>query len=439
MATKSSAVPLQAERFPPVDRAGLGGLAKLFEDLLEKAREAALEPAKVKKLRTWNTTEVAALLEMTDDALRRRLKRDLAEQETAKDAAPGNTPLPQGTAKNGRRYFTLEEIHALQKALWPQPKRDPTRDAPLVLSIANFKGGVSKSTTALHLAQYLVLHGYKVLLIDLDAQATLTQQFGILPHIDVPETETPLPLFESAAGAQSLRNAIRKTYWHNLDLVCSNLAFYGAEFSLASRLTRALESGEAFRFYRVLAEGLETVKQDYDVVVLDTAPSLSFVNSNAIFAIDAFVVAMPPAMLELQSGGLFFRWLEELLRLFEQAEIEDKVYDFVALLITRMKTAPHDGQPQRTRAAHEEIRDWLRTYFPNHIVTTPMLESDALRKASQELLSLYEVQTRETDRRTFGRALNAMNAVNAEIESAIQAAWQRRRERNKTEASAPSS
>ena len=65
-----------------------------------------------------------------------------------------------------------------------------------------------------------------------------------------------------------MRSAIRKTHWHDLDLLASNLAFYGAEFSIASRLA----SEEGFNFFTVLANGLETVKHDYDVVIMDTAP-----------------------------------------------------------------------------------------------------------------------------------------------------------------------
>ena len=69
-----------------------------------------------------------------------------------------------------------------------RPRRDPAIDKSIVLALANFKGGVAKTTSSVHLAQYLCLRGYRVLLIDLDAQASLTQLFGILPHTEVPET-----------------------------------------------------------------------------------------------------------------------------------------------------------------------------------------------------------------------------------------------------------
>jgi chromosome partitioning protein len=391
-------------RFPPVGIAEITQLAELAEDLLERARNVALEPSRVKKLRKWNAAEVAALLGLSDDSFRRRLKK---------------TPdIPQGETVNGRRLFTLEDIHNLQTVLGLRPRRDST-DKSIVLALANFKGGVAKTTSSVHLAQYLCLRGYRVLLIDLDAQASLTQLFGILPHTEVPESQTALPYFEgerlgSENWTGTLRSAIRKTHWHDLDLLASNLAFYGAEFSIASRLARE----EGFNFFTVLANGLETVKHDYDVVIMDTAPSLSFVNSNALYAVDGIVITMPPAMMDLQSAGLFFRWLVELVDLFNRVGPE-KVYDFLAILMTKMKA--NDD-------VHETISNWIRTRFPKFTISAPMLETKVLQKIGPEILTAYEVQTYEGDSRTFERAIQAMNVVNAEIEGAIQNVWRRARQ-----------
>ncbi len=403
-------------RFPPVGLAEITQLAELAEDLLERARNVALEPSRVKELRKWNAAEVAALLGLSDDSFRRRLKK---------------TPdFPQGETINGRRLFTLEDIHNLQAVLGLRPRRDPAIDKSIVLALANFKGGVAKTTTSVHLAQYLCLRGYRVLLIDLDAQASLTQLFGILPHTEVPETQTALPYFEgerlgSENWTGTLRSAIRKTHWHDLDLLASNLAFYGAEFSIASRLARE----EGFNFFTVLANGLDTVKQDYDVVIMDTAPSLSFVNSNALFAVDGIVITMPPAMMDLQSAGLFFRWLAELVDLFNRVGPE-KVYDFVAILMTKVKL--NDD-------VHETISNWIRTRFPRFTISAPMLETKVLQKIGPEILTAYEVQSYEGDSRTFERAIQAMNLVNAEIEGAIQNVWRRARQAKGEPAQRPAS
>jgi chromosome partitioning protein len=413
MAQSTSALPDSSDatedvsdptRFPPVGIAEITQLAELAEDLLERARNVALEPSRVKKLRKWNAAEVAALLGLSDDSFRRRLKK---------------TPdIPQGETVNGRRLFTLEDIHNLQTVLGLRPRRESS-DKSIVLALANFKGGVAKTTSSVHLAQYLCLRGYRVLLIDLDAQASLTQLFGILPHTEVPESQTALPYFEgerlgSENWTGTLRSAIRKTHWHDLDLLASNLAFYGAEFSIASRLARE----EGFNFFTVLANGLETVKHDYDVVIMDTAPSLSFVNSNALYAVDGIVITMPPAMMDLQSAGLFFRWLVELVDLFNRVGPE-KVYDFLAILMTKMKA--NDD-------VHETISNWIRTRFPKFTISAPMLETKVLQKIGPEILTAYEVQTYEGDSRTFERAIQAMNVVNAEIEGAIQNVWRRARQ-----------
>jgi chromosome partitioning protein len=413
MAQSASALPDSSDaiedisdptRFPAVGIAEITQLAELAEDLLERARNVALEPSRVKKLRKWNAAEVAALLGLSDDSFRRRLKK--------------TADIPQGETVNGRRLFTLEDIHNLQTVLGLRPRREST-DKSIVLALANFKGGVAKTTSSVHLAQYLCLRGYRVLLIDLDAQASLTQLFGILPHTEVPESQTALPYFEgerlgSENWTGTLRSAIRKTHWHDLDLLASNLAFYGAEFSIASRLARE----EGFNFFTVLANGLETVKHDYDVVIMDTAPSLSFVNSNALYAVDGIVITMPPAMMDLQSAGLFFRWLVELVDLFNRVGPE-KVYDFLAILMTKMKA--NDD-------VHETISNWIRTRFPKFTISAPMLETKVLQKIGPEILTAYEVQTYEGDSRTFERAIQAMNVVNAEIEGAIQNVWRRARQ-----------
>jgi len=80
-------------RFPPVGIAEITQLAELAEDLLERARNVALEPSRVKELRKWNAAEVAALLGMSDDAFRRRLKKtaDIPQGETVNTGTNGAT------------------------------------------------------------------------------------------------------------------------------------------------------------------------------------------------------------------------------------------------------------------------------------------------------------------------------------------------------------
>ena len=166
-------------RFPPVGLPELQSLAARASDLMQRARNAALEPNHQKILRKWGISEVAELLGTNADSLARRLKK--------------KPELPQGEIDGRKRLFTLTELHAVQADMGLLPHRDPTTDAPVTIAVCNFKGGVAKTTTSIHLGQYLALRGYRVLMIDPDAQASLTQLFGILPHLEVDTADTVLP------------------------------------------------------------------------------------------------------------------------------------------------------------------------------------------------------------------------------------------------------
>ena len=401
----------------PFRRLALAELEELVQsaqELIESVRDAAIEPNRTKTLRGFTASEVCRYLgDISMDTLYRRLKKD--------------TTLPQGTQISARRReFTVGEIHLLQRAFAPSPKRPPAQE-PLILSVCNFKGGVAKTTTTAHLAQYLCLMGYRVLLVDLDAQASLTQMFGILPHSEVPTENTARPYFEgptvNGAGERNpdwtgtLKTAIQKTHWPQLDLIPSNLGLYGAEFALARRV----RDEENFLFYRVLREGLDGVKQDYDVVLLDTAPSLSFVNSNALFAADALVITLPPAPLDVQSASLFYELIASVVRTIDQVQGDAKAFEFAAVLLTRFR--PKDKN-------HQRIASWIRTYLKDTF-TNPMVQTVVLERLGLKLLTLYEADPQdeatkyEGDRRAFERALEAMNDVNREIEQSIQAVWAR--------------
>ncbi len=389
----------------PVDSTGIADLARRAADLNQTIRDLATHPNHRKTLRKFVGSEVAALLDLKVETLYRRLDR--------------NPRLPQGSTPNPRRReFTLEETFVLREAFKLPPKRAPGQPG-LIGSICNFKGGVAKTTTAAHLAQYLVMRGYRVLLVDLDAQASLTQLFGILPHTEVGDEETVRqflegPRFRGTPNPKwtgDLRYVVQQTHWHNLDLIPSNLGVYGSEFAIAARL----RDEEGFAFHRPLAEGLAPLRQDYDVIILDTAPSLSFVNSNAMFAADGLLITLPPAMIDLQSSSLFFELVAELMEAFNRTEPVPKTYDFASVLLTRVR--PNDG-------THTQITKWIRQFFPQETCAHTMVQSSALEKVGPELLTLYEVAEYDGDRRTLERAIDAMNSVNGEVEMLIRRSLQ---------------
>lgn len=151
------------------------------------------------------------------------------------------------TDNRGRRLYSAEEIDQIRSVMARTGRNGeaylPGRregDNLQIISIVNFKGGSSKTTTAIHLAQRYALRGYRVLAVDMDPQASLTTMFGFRPEIEFAETgtiydalryEDPVPLSQ----------VIRKTYFHNLDLVPAGLMLSEYETETAYALQHRVE------------------------------------------------------------------------------------------------------------------------------------------------------------------------------------------------------
>jgi chromosome partitioning protein len=155
-----------------------------------------------------------------------------------------------------------------------------------VVALANQKGGVAKTTSVASLGAAFAERGERVLLIDLDAQACLTFSLGVDP--DTVETS----INEVLVGKASVADAVVSCA-EGLDLVPSVIELAGVEAQLLSRPGREY----------VLRTALETVVDDYDVVLLDCSPSLGVLTLNALTAANGLVIPMPCEMLSHRGVG----------------------------------------------------------------------------------------------------------------------------------------
>jgi len=391
------------QRVPPAGLAEIQVITDRAAHVLQAAVNAALAPDLKKTLRKWNQTETANILGIS----RQTLDRWLDEE---------GVPTGERPAGKGHRLFSLEEIHKIQEIKGLRPWRDPKTDACMVLAFANFKGGVAKSTTAVACAQFLARKGYRILFVDVDPQASSTTAFGFRPDQDIEAHQTMGPWLRGPKFVEdpsdwtgTLASAIQPTYWHGLDLIAGNLALYGTEFALASRRLQ----DPYFNFYRVMSEGFATVKSRYDIIIIDTPPSLSYLTTNAIFAADGLIMPVPPAMLDFASSVSFFRLLTELLGFINKIEELPKVYRFVAALVTKM-------EPKKPE--HVAIEDWLRSAFSNRLLRGTIGLSSVI-KLGEDIRTPYEMDKCDGDRRTLQRALDFLDPVNLEIEQLVRSQW----------------
>ena len=143
-----------------------------------------------------------------------------------------------------------------------------------IIAIANQKGGVGKSTTAINLSACLAEKGKKVLTIDLDPQGNTTSGLG------VDKNEAEASLYELMLGECSWEDAVMKNVMKHLDLIPSNVNVSGLEIELLE-----IENKEY-----VLRDALKGNISKYDFVIMDCPPSLSMMTINALTAADSVLV-----------------------------------------------------------------------------------------------------------------------------------------------------
>ncbi len=341
----------------------------------------------------FSITRVADLVGRTGTAIR----------EAEKD---GRLPVVPRTQSGRRVGYTLAEVNTMRGVFGTRPWRDPA-DPLAIIAVQNFKGGVGKSTVSVHLAQYLAIRGYRVCLVDCDSQGSSTTMLGYVPDLDISEDDTLYPFIRDAEMS-SLAYAVRETHWDGLWLIPANLRLYSAEYELAARIAHREQ-----RLLNRLSEGIASIAEYFDVIILDPPPALGTVSLSVMRAANALLVPIPPTVVDFTSTASFLAMLHESIGVLEERGLPIDLR-WIRFLATRA-----DEQKSMQR----ELLQVMRNLFGESMLRTVLRDSAEIDNASARMMSVYELEQPVTSRETYQRCITYLNAVNAEIEMQIRLTW----------------
>jgi chromosome partitioning protein len=269
-------------------------------------------------------------------------------RETLDSGQPG-APAPDGDPDLTAPAMVDTEAAARAARVTFQIRTTPG-EFQHVLTVANQKGGVGKSTTAVNLGAYLALAGARILVIDLDPQGNATTGLG-LDHRHLEQS-----VYDVLTGEVEAQDAVRRTMVANLDVLPSTIDLAGAEVELVSAISRESR----------LQRALQAVRPVYDTILIDCPPSLGLLTVNALAAADALLIPIQCEYYALEGLGQLLRNVD-----LVRANLNPE------LAIGGIVLTMYDG---RTRLAEQVVQE-VRKHFSDLVYQTVVPRSVRLSEA----------------------------------------------------------
>jgi chromosome partitioning protein len=293
----------------------------------------------------------------------------------------GRLPEPDmitnAASRNVRAGYTLDQINSMREVFGTSPHK-PNGTQAITISIPGGKGGSWKTATTAHFAQWLSLQGYRVLAIDIDAQAHLSMYFGYHPEINTKSDDTILPYM--LGEKSSLDYCIKTTAWPNLNIIPSHLQM--------QRLESEIQAADLpYMQHQMIQAGLEQLKNDYDVILIDGHPDLGIGTTNMICASDVVLIATSAEVNDINSTCQLMGLISDI---YSETGLEHTHEPYVRILPTKL-----GGE---NTSSHKNLLD-MKRFWGGMPLANGVYFTDEVGKGQRRNATIYE-QADSTERST---------------------------------------
>ncbi len=238
-----------------------------------------------------------------------------------------------------------------------------------IISVANQKGGVGKTTTTINLSTILAKKGKKVLLIDADPQGNATSGLGV-------DKEVEISTYDVLVNDSTLQEAVQETNIKKLKVCASNMNLAGAEVELVSMMSREQR----------LKEKIEYIKQEYDYIFIDCPPSLGLITLNSFTASDSVLIPVQCEYYALEGLGQLLNTINLVKKhLNKDIEIEGALLTMYDI---------------RTNLSNQVVKE-VKRYFDNKVYKTVIPRNVRLSEAPSYGMPITEYDPRSKGAKSY--------------------------------------
>jgi chromosome partitioning protein len=360
-----------------------------MDRLIKQAKAGGISPHTTRTMRLYTTKEACLMIGKSTTSLYNAEIQGIIQK-------------PKVNSATGRRVgYSLEAINKLRSHFSIRPPNLPKNTVGrlgITAALYNFKGGVGKTTTSVCMAQHLAIQGHKTLLIDMDSQASTTSLFGYIPDEDIDADDTVLP-YTLYGEKSTLEYAIRKTHIDGLFLIPANQYLSSSEFEASSQVAGGGKEA-ALDYFQRLKDGIDTIKNDFDFILVDAPPSLGIIGIQTLLSVDNIVIPCPPRMLDFVSTRQFLQTATE----YVGSLAKDKVFNSIKVMVSM-----YDKRNTKSR----EFMEVMEAVLGNYMYENKMLHSESIDNSTSVFQTPWESD--KPDRRITDNMKYVFNEIATDL------------------------